>query len=406
MDAVRADHIGYHGYSENTTPFLDSLAGESLTAHKCYSQGNATEQEMCTMLSGMYPIQHGVVGQDHPKDLPSDMDTFMGTLRKAGYTTMSVSFTSKALKRGSTKFNRIEDAQRVVDKAKDFADNAKGKYAMFLHFMDAHVPYTATPENFELFYDGDPKSKDYSKRPSELMGPTPRPEEMKSEIEAEVDPEYFSAKYDAAIRRLDGMVKQLYEDVSDDDTLFIVTADHGESLTEHGIYFDHRGLYEPSIHIPFLLNHNTITPDIVDGYVEHVDYFPTICDVLDIDCPDVAGSSILGKWYKDSALFFENTWNSAMGMRFDDYKLIKYCGTKLHNTQDIELFDMESDPEELRNVANRHSDIREDILAVIESECNTLLDGKTNPIENEETTLPDNHPSDEVKERLKDLGYI
>ena len=65
------------------------------------------------------------------------------------------------------------------------------------------------------------------------------------------------AMYDASVRYVDSALKELVEGLEElgmlDDTLIVITSDHGESLTEHGVYFDHHGLYDVSIRVPLIL---------------------------------------------------------------------------------------------------------------------------------------------------------
>lgn len=407
MDAVRADHLGQNGYNREASPFMDELASDSLTAETCYAQSNATEPEMSTMQTGRYPSEHGVLGQDHPNDIPTQMPTLFECLRENSYDTFGVSFTGKALARGVPNLHRIEDTALVTEAGIEGASLLDEPWALFLHYMTAHVPYSCPSGYLQWMYAGDPTDAAVSIDEETLVGPTPRPTEMRREIRDGAEPEYFSAKYDGAIRYLDDQVQTLHEElVENEETAMLVTADHGESLTEHGILFSHRGLYEPTVRVPFILDAPTVAPGEIDGFVEHVDYFETVCDLLDVAQPDTSGQSVLDGEGKDRAAFAENTWNSARGIRVGNWKYIEYHGRNLHGTATQELYDLENDPEELRNVVQRWNGVREDLVDHLEQHLAEIGVAGDDPVAQESTTLPDNHPSTEVRERLDDLGYI
>jgi len=152
-----------------------------------------------------------------------------------------------------------------------------------------------------------------------------------------------------------------------DQTLVIITSDHGESLTEHGIYFDHHGLYEVSIHVPLIMRYPEVLPGgkAVEGFVQHVDLVPTILDLVDIKRPteDFDGESLLplvrtGKELRSSAYAEEAYAERKMAIRTKRYQYIKalteesavcrLCN-RIHGGVE-ELYDLESDPEQNHNL--------------------------------------------------------
>lgn len=70
-----------------------------------------------------------------------------------------------------------------------------------------------------------------------------------------------------------------------DDTLIILTSDHGESLTEHEIFFDHHGLYDVTTHVPLILfaPKHFPNPKRIKALVQHVDLVPTLCDLMGVE---------------------------------------------------------------------------------------------------------------------------
>jgi arylsulfatase A-like enzyme len=146
-----------------------------------------------------------------------------------------------------------------------------------------------------------------------------------------------------------------------DDTLVVLTGDHGESLTEHDIYFDHHGLYEPTIHVPLILRHPgrigagaTLPP-----LVQHLDVAPTLLEAVGAPIPAAmegrslwplaSGKAQTGGW--ERVVCCESTWQSKWALRTDDRKLILARSPDRHNMPMRELYDLEADPGETRNLA-------------------------------------------------------
>ena len=181
--------------------------------------------------------------------------------------------------------------------------------------------------------------------------------------------------YDGAIASVDQEIGKLADAVKqfgiDDNTLFILTADHGESLTEHEIYFDHHGLYNETIHIPLIFKYKELPRGkLVRGFVQHPDIMPTVLDILNIKNElDYDGKSLLPLIYENKqlnpAIFAEETLSETKQMiATHKYKYIralskqdaicKYCRT-IHGGIE-ELYDLEKDPGETRNIVNEQPD--------------------------------------------------
>lgn len=112
--------------------------------------------------------------------------------------------------------------------------------------------------------------------------------------------EYISAQYDAEIRYVDekvGKVVGLLEELKlSEETLLIITSDHGESLTKHGIYFDHHGVYETTIRVPLILWWKRDLPSgkRIEDFFEYVDLLPTILEASGIRRENGGGKSSFG----------------------------------------------------------------------------------------------------------------
>ena len=102
--------------------------------------------------------------------------------------------------------------------------------------------------------------------------------------------QYMTAMYDASLRYLDDQLRALFASLRDtgqlDDTIVVVAADHGESLGEHGIFFDHEGLYEPTVRVPLLVwAPGRVPPGRHDAIVGTTDVAPTILALAGVAIP-------------------------------------------------------------------------------------------------------------------------
>ncbi len=178
------------------------------------------------------------------------------------------------------------------------------------------------------------------------------------------DANYINALYDAEIRYLDDLIKELDSFLMElgiyEDTFMILFGDHGESLTEHQIFWDHCGLYDPTVRVPLIMRWpGSISPQKrVKGQVQQVDLMPTILDALHLPLPErMDGKSlwqtIEGKKSETHKYVYlsECAWQASRGLRTLDFKLIQTMDAGLFQRPKIELFNLNEDPEETKNLA-------------------------------------------------------
>lgn len=188
------------------------------------------------------------------------------------------------------------------------------------------------------------------------------------------------SQYYAAVLDIDKQIGKLIDFLEKrnllENTMLIITGDHGESLGEHGIYFDHHGLYEVSlkvpliIHSPKLINEEKLNIMKKNNHVTHLDIVPTLLDLLGLLKNPLAfdGQSLIRK--KDSNppfIAIETYTQTKLSVKKDNWKLItsitpyeaicRYCGT-IHGGLN-ELYNLKNDPTEIRNVVQEHPDIFE-----------------------------------------------
>ena len=184
----------------------------------------------------------------------------------------------------------MQATQATLAYLKKFRDK---KLFLLIHYWDTHVPYPAPLEFIKGFTKRhcDESGENVlhmttiSKLASKVKGPWRQ--KLVEMFGANTKVCEVEARYDASSHYVDKALEMLYENLEHlgvlDETLLIVTSDHGESLTEHGIFFDHHGLYDVTIRVPLMMYSGALPQGRrFKVYVQHVDLVPTILNLLGI----------------------------------------------------------------------------------------------------------------------------
>jgi len=418
IDAVRSDSLGCYGHSQSISPTIDKIARNGVLFKNAFCSINCTEPSLTSMFSGRYPAstgfyKHGerVLKSDVQK--LDDLDFLPEILHSLNYKTMAVDWLGRwhsrgydyysgglkgqirwSLKKYMAKFPQLaikfirslskqktirpDNASRVTNRAlKLIENNQNDNWFLFLHYWDTHTPYR--PPNKHI-------NKDYlNVREFEEIGT------INEKINNQGWRDYFDfrldgaknikdviSKYEGSISYVDSeigrIVKKLEKLQILDNTLIVITSDHGESLIEHGIYFDHHGLYDETIHVPLVISYPNKLPKnkIVDGFVQHIDLVPTILDIVNCATKDTKldGFSLLPlifgtKTKVRNSIFVEEEYTQRKSsIRTDKYKYIyssseksatcKYCGI-MHGDLE-ELYDLKNDAHETNNIIHEKTD--------------------------------------------------
>jgi arylsulfatase A-like enzyme len=184
------------------------------------------------------------------------------------------------------------------------------------------------------------------------------------------DADHVVAQYDGEIAYMDACIQRLLTRVDElglaDDTLIVLNGDHGETLDEHGCYFDHHGIYECTLHVPLMMRLPGVLPagKRIAGYNQHKDLVPTILDLLGIKTKiKFDGQSLIpmvkGKRQTHESEFYitECTWMRKHGWRTPEWKLIVALEPDFHFKPEVELYNLIQDPGETVNLASKEPDM-------------------------------------------------
>ncbi len=290
IDTVRADHLSAYGYRRPTSPNLARLASHALLFRNAYSASTWTLPSTSSLLTGLYPDQHGV--RNLPDVLPPEAHTLAERLRELGYRTAA--FTDGGFvdpqwgfAQGFDRYDSTrgqawnpKDVRRVVEPAtrwlKERSEEARAgptaPFFLLLHTYEAHQPYLNREGFADPFLPPGPKPPDetyWIRFPARLEG---------TELAR------ATALYDGEIRRADRYLSGIWRALSKKElasrTALLVTADHGEELMDHGNMEHGLGkLYDENIHVPLILKLPDGSRGKVTSPVSGVDVVPTFLDL-------------------------------------------------------------------------------------------------------------------------------
>ena len=413
LDALRAEQLSVYGYERETTPFLESIAPRSVIFTDAYSPVSWTKPSVVTLLTSLYPQVHGIGECSYTDALPESVTTLQDVLRENGYVTAHFSanplsctlsnldqgfdqtFTPNAFRRDGRSAGQRKVSSDALN-AEIFPwleAHRKEPFFLYVHSVDPHEPFTA-PEGTLEPLGADPK----------------------------VD------GYDAEIRFNDGQLRRLHEKLTEldltEDTLLVVTADHGESFGEHGLYGHGTNVYQDEVRIPLILFHpGRLAPERIDEPVQLIDLMPTLLTYLDIDFDPgwLQGSDVLDREARGTPrqVFLSRfVYPEDMNVqRFNDveYYSVIEGGWKLIVSESgdrpvpgFELYDLAVDPEEERNLGESESDRIEApyraLKTFIEAQSRRrAIHEATHRRERSETA--EGLPAEEALEQLRALGY-
>ncbi|MGH0032853.1 MAG: sulfatase family protein [Myxococcota bacterium] len=410
IDTLRADALGAYGNPTVETPRIDAFAAEGVLFERAYAPTSWTRASVASILTGQHPDTHGLNQRDEA--LPQEVETLAERLSDAGYATAAivanpnvgsaygfdqgwdeyVELYQRRAKGRVASGELVADAGRVTRRALRWLDGARSPFFLFVLAIDPHWPYTPPPR-FDRY------GRDYSGPVRDGAGGALAPD-----LDA-ADRERIRAYYHGEVSYGDHWFGRLVDGLERrglaDETVVVLTSDHGEEFWEHGQRFHNKALFEESIRVPLILRHPGSLPAgrRVRAPVELVDLVPTLLSLVGLPVPghvdgrslDLAAASSRRAIF--STLEFEK-WNK---------RALTIWPWRLHHDADTQrsaLFHLEEDPGELhdrlRDEPQRGADMLEDL-----SRRTTGATNRPRP-----ARVPDEALTEESREALRALGYI
>ena len=401
VDTLRADHVGAYGYGRDTTPFLDALAGRGVLFESAVAQWPKTGASFASVFTGRYPQTTGLTHKAALR-IPDAYLTLPELFQEAGFTTLAVN-SNPVLARHlgwDTGFERylqtwgegdspedpealreLSNRRRVNKLALPLLAEHAGAERVFawIHYTDPHAPYLLQPGDENPFLGDEIFAE---------AGPRPVSRRMLDRggiwrLGENDELRYYVAQYDANVRVADAAVQEVLEHLDQlgllEGSLVIFTSDHGESLGEHGSYFEHGPQpYNTTAEVPLVFHAPEGGPPLAAGRrisraVELIDLYPTLLDLVfpgleneafaglegESLAPELLGAPTGPTGAAEASFAFSEAGRSGAHFRSvqdQDWKLIyrprrDRPGDGKGRTERLELYHLEADPLETENLA-------------------------------------------------------
>lgn len=379
VDAFRPKNMSLFGYHRETDKFLKELALNNLVFENHFSTSNATAPAITSILTGTLPPTHGIIHQ-LPYTKPEEMKKveeikfwLPSHLKDKGYETICIDWVGLWFKKGFDFYGEQENpyaprqtkspfisAKETIDLAISKIKDCKNPFFLFTHFWDTHFPFPNTE------HISNSTKEDQIKMLNGIEDPHQR-EYLKKRIDGKnlFTIQDMTNKYDSSIEEIDRQIRRLKEFLEEkgewENTLFLVLGDHGDSLTEHGTYFSHAGLYDVSIHVPLIMRLPGFSPKRIKGLTQHTDLVPTILEVIGIKADEkFEGASMVplikeNQEIREKVFSFDGLGEDIISERTKKEKKIiarnNFCFLcKGSHHKSIERYNLEVDPEEKNNL--------------------------------------------------------
>jgi choline-sulfatase len=390
IDTLRADHVGAYGYAAAQTPALDRLAARGLRFANATTVAPLTLPAHSSLMTGTFPAFHGV-RDNGGFYLGDDQVTLATLLRARGYQTGG--FVSAfvldhrwGIAQGFDRyFDDFDLAKYRVDAGLDAVQRpASEVIARAIEWLDRDTtrPFLAWVHLYEPHAPYDPPAPVRARFPATMVG-----------------------AYDGEIATADIQVGRLIDHLAQTDrldrTVVALLGDHGESLGEHGEEQHGFFVYDADIRIPLILAGAGLPARVVSDQVRIVDVMPTILQLLGVEIPrQVQGRSLvpLVRGETLDLVAASETWYPRHHYGWSELTSIKDSRYHLISAPRRELYDLQSDPTELHDIAAanpaRADALERALRTFIAQTATTQPPAAAKPVD------PD------VEARLRSLGYV
>jgi arylsulfatase A-like enzyme len=415
VDTLRADHLGVYGYERPTSPEIDALARESTLYTRSFASAPWTLPSHASLFTGLDPFEHGAhsflpekPGRNaHPLD--DRHPTLAGALGDEGFTTAA--FVANAgymgrwtgLDRGFETYDvKREPALDVNQRIFAWLDRARARpFFLFVNYMDCHRPYNTLPS---------PRLRPPAEQDEGLLD-----ELVEVVLGQQREPprelvERVIAQYDSGVAHADEALGNLLDGLGArgllDETVVVVTSDHGEYFGEHGLTEHSKDVYQPVLWVPLVVRGvgaaraRRVEQPVSSVHVPHLiaRELGPLAERLRGRFPRAPG---------DRPLLAENYYtrtkdlsNPRWGPRFRRVRRALYAWPWKHITSPSggdELYDLEADPAEQRDLIAAHPATAGRLGRELEARLGSGAAG--------ERSLPA-EPTEQELEELRALGYV
>lgn len=413
-DSLRPDHLGCYGYDRDTSPNIDRIAEGGRRFTNVYASDAPCLPSRTALYTARFGIHTGVINHGGPNAdprrigerrrarYPREFRTFGTILKETGLRTAMISpFPARHdawhVVEGFEEYhdtggNGHETADEVYPEARDWLDDHAAEEDWYLHvnFWDPHTPHR-TPAEYGNPFAGEPApgwlteeridehygaSGPHTARDLRGWGRTEwDAERMPNEIASREEFGELVDGYDVGVQYMDRYVGKLLDRLGEagvlEETLIVVSADHGENLGELNVYGDHQLADEKTCRVPLIVRGPGVEPGTDDWLRYQLDLAPTLVDLAGGDVPEGWDGDSFAPAVTDGEgegrgelVIGQGTWTCQRSVRWEDWVLLKtYHDAYKSDLEGIMLFDLDSDPHETTDLAGERPEVVSEGLA-------------------------------------------
>jgi choline-sulfatase len=437
IDSLRPDHLGCYGYHRNTSPNIDRIAAQAMRYLNCYTSDAPCLPSRTALWSGRAGIHTGVINHGGVAAEPFiegpgrgfrstlGQTNWMTCLRQAGLRTATVSPFGE---RHSAwwwyaGFNEIhntgkggmERADEIAPVANHWLKRHAHEDNWFLHvnLWDPHTPYRSPRDYIRRLADT-PLPAWYTEQVRQLhlrsCGPHSAQEvcgfseipswrkdypDQPQSIDSLGAARAMFDGYDAGVLYADEHIGRILNALADagvlDDTVIIVSSDHGENLGELNIYGDHQTADHITSRVPLIVRWPGRPPGVDAGLHYHFDFAATLIEQL--------GGTIPKNWdgqnfaaTRDHLVISQGAWSCQRSVRFDDFLCIRSYHDGYHCFPDVMLFNVKDDPHEQHNLAVAHPELVARAMSLLDQWHAEMMRTASHSLDPMQTVLQEGGP--------------
>lgn len=426
IDTLRPDHLGCYGYHRNTSPNLDRLAAEGVRFENCYVPDAPCLPSRAALFNGRFGIHTGVVGhggtaadlrlEGSPRRFGNSADLWPWIMALAKNDIYTVSVSPFAERHGAWWFyngwrEMVNPGKRGSERADEIAPyaldwikrNAKrDNWLLHVNLWDPHTPYR-TPDEYGNPFAGDPApawlteemlaahrasyGTHSAREPREIPPSPPKFPRDVYEIATLADFRHMIDGYDVGIRYADDHVGRILNALADegvlDDTIIMMSSDHGENQGELNVYGDHQTADHITSRVPLIVRWPGLPGARVDrAFHYQMDMAATMLDLLGIQVPKLwDGRSFApalragDEAGRECLVVSQCAWSCQRAVRYGPWIMIRTYHDGYKAFPPVLLFNLEQDPHETTNLAEARPDIVNQCLGLLEGWHGEMMSG-------------------------------
>jgi len=439
VDTLRADQLEIYGYGRPTSPALQDLARKSVVFENAYGASPWTLPTVVSLMTSTWPCEHRVTFDWVKPD--ADLPMLAERMKKLGYATANFYANIYAgppwdISRGFDQTKQLRRKHGNEQVMSWIDEHPQDPFFLYVHRIEPHDPYTFASRRGGAFRWVAPQRRaairdlaheyrrltrvDFSERNS--LGTTDNTAEQDAVLQ-----QLFDAKsdyvelYDATVRQVDTRIQRLIDGLKTrglwENTLLIITADHGEEFGEHGGWAHDQSVYQELLHVPLLIRlpGDEFGGTRVASPARTIDVLPTVFDYLGKSerATDARGRSLLPAMRGEPGRQPETV---LVGMRINKKKYYrpwkesrgdinialrrgKWKAIWNVEPDTLELYDLERDPQESHDL----SAARPKLAAAMREAARTAYDDCS---KRQRRPIPKKDFDEETTSILQDLGYV